>query len=367
MDKVDVIVIGGGAVGLAVARQLALSGKEVIVCEKEARIAEHCSSRNSEVVHAGMYYEGSSSKAFHCVKGMKLLREYCHNRHIEYSPLGKLIVATNDHEVEKLHSIYSQGLENDVESLQLYSSSMVGKMQSEISCHEAIFSPDTAIFDSHSFILSLVADLESKNGMVVTGTEVTKIRKNGEVFEVTVSIHGQENYSFQSVAVVNCASLWAPSIAKKIDGIVLESIPESIFVQGRYCSYSGRHPFNNLVYPVPVDGGLGVHLTLDLTGSARFGPDTNSIDSISYDMNAFDTGDFYNAIKRYWPKVVKEKLVPDYCGIRPKISFNGKVFTDFLIQSEAQHGMSGLVNLYGIESPGLTSSLSIGLAVAEIL
>jgi L-2-hydroxyglutarate oxidase LhgO len=364
MEEIDCAVIGAGVVGLAVARALALAGREVVVLESEGGIGTGTSSRNSEVIHAGIYYPEGSLKASLCVQGRQALYAYASERGIPFARCGKLIVATSGEQVSALEGIIAKARANGVDDLVLISREQAQAMEPQLQCVAAVHSPSTGIVDSHALMLSLQGDLENAGGMVAMKSPVER----AECGQGFIDLIAQDGTALRCASVVNAAGLHAPALARRFAGLPAAAVPTEYFAKGNYFILSGRAPFSRLVYPVPEPGGLGVHLTLDLGGQAKFGPDVQwvaSPDDLVVDPARGQA--FYGEVRKYWPALPDGALVPGYAGIRPKISGPGEPASDFLIQGAAQHGITGLVNLFGIESPGLTSSLAIGAHVAEML
>ena len=363
-EQVQTVVIGAGVVGLAVARQLALSGREVYVLESDSDFGQGVSSRNSEVIHAGIYYPTGSLKAQLCVRGKQLLYEYCKERHITANPIGKLIVATQQDELEQLRALKEKALANGVNDIQLLSSSDAIAMQPGLSCIAALHSPSTGVLDSHNFMLSMIGDIENNAGMVVFNATVKSLSASGN--GLTVTTGGDSSMTLQTSELINCAGINAVSLANKTTGLQPSCVPEAKFAKGNYFKLQGKSPFTMLIYPAPVVGGLGVHLTLDIAGNARFGPDVEWLGHpppFDYQVDPARSESFYEAIRRYWPALTDNALQADYAGVRPKISTG----TDFHISTPAEHGVDGLINLFGIESPGLTSSMAIAEYVSNAL
>ena len=357
MEKVDTIVIGAGVVGLAVARALALAGCEVMVLEAADAIGTGTSSRNSEVIHAGIYYAAGSLKARLCVTGKVLLYRYCEERGITHRRCGKLLVATSDDQVPQLQSIIDKAAANGVDDLVLLSQRDAQLMEPDLACVAAIHSPSTGMVDSHALMLSLQGDMENAGGMVAFNTAVASavVRQDG------IAIVTNDGTELLADHVVNCAGLHAPTLASRFDGLAPAHVPTAYFAKGNYFTLSGRSPFTRLIYPVPQAAGLGVHLTLDLGGQAKFGPDVQWVESADDLLVDAKRGEaFYAEVRKYWPALPNGALQPGYAGIRPKISGANESARDFVIDGPATHGVKGLVNLFGIESPGLTSSLAIG-------
>jgi L-2-hydroxyglutarate oxidase LhgO len=361
----DVLVIGAGVVGLACARALALRGHSVIVAEKTAGIGNGVSSRNSEVIHAGMYYPAGSVRARHCVAGRRMLYAYCESHGVPHRKCGKLIVATNDLERAKIEGIYEQGVTNGVEGLALIGGNELRNMEPNLAGVAAVLSPETGIIDSHALMLALQGDLEDAGGVLAFNTEIERLARSHGGWEVQFG--GAEAGAITVDAVVNSASLGAQAIARATEGYPEERVPKLVLAKGNYFGCIGRPVFSHLIYPAPVEGGLGTHLTLDLAGRMRFGPDVEWIESEDYEVDPERAALFYASIRRYWPGLPDGALVPDYSGIRPKLTGPGEPPADFVIDGPAEHGVPGLVHLFGIESPGLTCALSIAEDVAERL
>ncbi len=359
----NVLVVGAGVVGLAVARALALRGHEVIVAEKAEGIGSGVSSRNSEVIHAGMYYPSGSLRARHCVAGRRMLYAFCDSHGVPHRKCGKLIVATNDLEQAKIEGIHQQGLANGVEGLQLISGAEARALEPELACTGAVLSRETGIVDSHAFMLALQGDLEAAGGVMAFHAPVERITRSGQGW--TVAVGGAEPMELEVEAVVNAAALGAQALARATDGYPPERVPRLVLAKGNYFGCTGRPAFRHLIYPAPVEGGLGTHVTLDLAGRMRFGPDVEWIEHEDYEVNPRRAESFYASIRRYWPGLPDGALVPDYSGIRPKLTGPGEPAADFVIDGPAEHGLPGLVHLFGIESPGLTSALAIAEDVAR--
>jgi L-2-hydroxyglutarate oxidase LhgO len=362
-EKVDCVVIGAGVVGLAVARALALRGREVLVLEADSAIGTGTSSRNSEVIHAGIYYPPGSAKARLCVAGRQLLYAYCEARGIQHRRYGKLIVAVDEEQVRALENIEATARANGVADLRWLSAAEVGAMEPALSAVGALLSPSTGIVDSHGFMLSLQGDLEAAGGTLALRTPVRSGRcESGAIY---LEAGNEDPIELAASVVVNSAGLHAPELARRIDGIPRESIPPSFYAKGNYYVLQGKAPFTHLIYPIPEPGGLGVHLTLDLAGQAKFGPDVEWVEKLDYSVDPGRAQRFYSAIRRYWPGLPDGALHPGYAGIRPKLGNAGAPAADFVIQGPEAHGVRGLINLYGIESPGMTSALAIADLVAD--
>ena len=356
--------MGAGVVGLAVARALALHGREVMVLEAANAIGTGTSSRNSEVIHAGIYYPPGSLKAQLCVQGKQMLYDYCAQRGIDHSRCGKLIVATSSSQVEQLHSIIAKAAANGVHDLVLLSREQAQAMEPQLECVAAILSPSTGIVDSHSLMLSLQGDIENAGSCIVCNTAVDQLIKKQDAIEV-ITFDGTK---LAAKSVINAAGLNAPLVASRIKGLDTQHVPPTYWAKGNYFTLSGKSPFKRLIYPVPEAAGLGVHLTIDLGGQAKFGPDVQWVESPDDLLVDAARGDaFYGEVRKYWPALEDGALQAGYAGIRPKLQGPGVAAGDFVIQGPAVHGISGLVNLFGIESPGLTSSLAIGEVVRQML
>lgn len=365
MDQIDCVVIGAGVVGLAVARGLAARGREVIVLEAADAIGTSTSSRNSEVIHAGLYYPRGSLKAALCVRGREMLYDYCATRNVAHTRCGKLLVATAANQIPQLEAILARGKENGVFDLTRISGAEALALEPALECVAAVYSPQTGIVDSHQLMLALQGDAERDGAVVALKSPVDSIEAISGGFVVKVG--GEAPMELRAACVVNSAGLAANKLARRIRGLDARHVPPLYLARGNYFSMSGRVPFSRLIYPMPNEAGLGVHLTLDLGGQARFGPDVEWIDSIDYNVDPRRAETFYPQIRSYWPALPDGALQPAYAGIRPKLSGPGEPAADFLIQGAASHGVRGLVNLFGIESPGLTASLAIAQRVCELV
>ncbi len=364
MDRVECVVIGAGVVGLAVARALALQGREVMVLEAANAIGTGASSRNSEVIHAGIHYPTGSLKARLCVRGSALLYGYCAERAIGHSRCGKLIVATHEAQRAQLHQIMGQASGNGVHDLTLLGRDAARALEPQLECVAALHSPGTGILDSHALLLALQGDFERAGGIVVLNTPLAR----AEHARGAITLIAQDGTALQARVVVNAAGSHAQALAAHFAGLASRFVPPSYFAKGNYFTLPGRSPFGRLIYPVPEAAGLGVHLTIDLDGRARFGPDVQwvgSPDDLRVDPSRGDA--FYAEVRKYWPALRDGVLQPGYAGIRPKTRGPGEPAGDFMIQGPATHGVAGLVNLFGIESPGLTSSLAIGEHVGRLV
>lgn len=364
MEQVDCVVIGAGVVGLAVARALALAGREVLVLEACSAIGTQTSSRNSEVIHAGMYYPTGSLKARLCVRGNRLLYDYCAERGVAHRRCGKLIVAASTDQLAQLQRIAQQAQANGVADLRWLEAGEAQALEPGLHCVGALQSPSTGIVDSHGLMLSLLADLEHSGGVLALNSPLAL----AECAQEAIKLVANDGAHLLARAVVNAAGLQAPALVARFAGLDARQVPTAHFAKGNYFTLAGRSPFSRLIYPVPEAAGLGVHLTLDLGGQARFGPDVQWVDSPDDTQVEPKRGDaFYAEVRKYWPALPDGALQPAYAGIRPKISGPGEPARDFCIQGPQDHGVPGLVNLFGIESPGLTSCLAIAEVVSEML
>jgi len=364
VEEVDCVVVGAGVVGLAVARALALAGREVIILEVADGIGTGTSSRNSEVIHAGIYYPAGSFMARFCVAGRKALYAYCAERGVPHINCGKLIVATNAEEEAMLAGIKRRAEVNGVEGMRVLSAAEAIAMEPNLRCTSALLSPVTGIVDSHAFMLALQGDAENAGAVPVFFSPVLGGRAVDRGIEIDVG--GSDPMSLRCRLVVNSAGLHAPELAGRIAGMPADRIPTAYYAKGNYFTLLGRSPFSRLIYPVPVPGGLGVHLTIDLGGQARFGPDVQWIDTIDYTVDPARADSFYAAVRKYWPDLRDGAIQPGYAGIRPKIVPRGAPAQDFVVQGPQTHGVAGLINLFGIESPGLTASLALADHVVEV-
>jgi L-2-hydroxyglutarate oxidase LhgO len=364
-ETIEGVVIGGGVIGLAVARALAEAGHEILVLESARQIGTETSSRNSEVIHAGLHYPNGSLKARFCVAGRKMLYDYCAAHGIPHRRLGKLTVACDEDEIATLAAIKAKAERNGVEDLEWVEGDEARRMEPALHCLRAFHSPSTGIIDSHALMLAFQGDAEAAGASIAFRAPVLGGRVTPRGFLLEVG--GDEAMTLECRLLVNSAGLSAPTLARRIAGIPGETIPRDYYCRGVYFTLSGRAPFRRLIYPVPEHAGLGVHLTLDMGGQAKFGPDTEWIDGIDYTVDPRRGDKFYAAIRRYWPGLPDGVLQPGYAGIRPKISGPTEPAADFMVQGADTHGVPGLVNLYGIESPGLTSSLAIAAHVATMI
>jgi L-2-hydroxyglutarate oxidase LhgO len=364
LEEVDCIVAGAGVVGLAVARALALAGRDVIVLEAAEAIGTGTSSRNSEVIHAGIYYPANSLMARFCVAGRRKLYAYCAEKGVAHRKCGKLIVATDPREDALLGGIKQRAEANGVEAMRLLSAAEAVALEPNLVCTSALASGTTGIIDSHGLMVALQGDAENAGAVTVLLSPVVGGVAAGRRIEVEVG--GADPMTVRCRLLVNAAGLHAPGLAARVMGMPPDRVPTGYYAKGNYFTLSGRSPFSRLIYPVPVPGGLGVHLTVDLGGQARFGPDVEWIDGIDYTVDPARADGFYAAVRRYWPGLKDGALQPGYAGIRPKTVPKGAPGQDFVIQGPQLHGVAGLINLFGIESPGLTASMAIADHVLEM-
>lgn len=365
METVDAVVIGAGVVGLAAARALAEAGREVLILEAAEAIGTGTSARNSEVIHAGLYYPPGSLKGRLCVAGRDALYAYCAGRGVAHRRCGKLIVATDEAQVGALHDIERAARGNGVRDLRWLEADAIGAMEPALRAVKALHSPSTGIVDSHGLMLALLADAEARGAVLALRSPVRAGRCREDGIELEVG--GDEPMQLRARAVVNSAGLDAQAVAASLEGMPPSAIPRRHLARGHYFTLSGRSPFAHLIYPVPEPGGLGVHATLDLGGQVKFGPDVEWIDAIDYHVDPARAARFVAAVRRYWPGLPDDALQPGYAGIRPKLSGPGAPAADFRVDGPAVHGVPGLVHLYGIESPGLTACLALARLVLERL
>lgn len=364
-DHVDVLVVGAGVVGLAVARALALAGMDVVIAERAAQPGMETSSRNSEVIHAGIYYTPGSLKARLCIEGRDALYAFCAERGVAHRRCGKFIVATAPSQVAGLDAILANARASGVDDLQWIDGAQVRREEPDILCERAIHSPSTGIIDSHGYMMALLGEAEAHGALLACQTDVTAIRRAGSNW--AVHIDGGDDPVLLARTIVNCAGLWASTVAGLVEGMDAAHVPVTRYAKGCYFSYAGATRFRHLIYPVPEPGGLGTHLTLDMAGGARFGPDVEWVDDLDYEVPAAGHSRFLAAVRAFWPGVDPDRLQPAYAGIRPKISGPGEPAADFALCGPDTHGLPGIFNLFGIESPGLTASLAIARHVREVV
>lgn len=366
MDQVDCVVVGAGVVGLAVAREMALQGRETVLLEREDAFGTISSARNSEVIHAGIYYPKDSLKAKLCVEGNRLLYEYCRSHQVGTKPYGKLIVATDASQLDDLAAILYKAQNNQVPDIEMISGEKARELEPQLQCQAALLSATTGVVDSHGLMLSLLGGFEDAGGMLAYQSPLIAAKPMGnnaqDGFELLIG--GADGMALRTKLLINCAGLSAPAVARHIEGLPAEQIPKAYFAKGNYFSLSGKSPFSHLIYPIPEPGGLGVHLTLDMGGQAKFGPDVEWLEieeegQISYAVDPIRGESFYAAVRQYWPGLKDGSLQADYSGVRAKIVPPNAPAGDFSFNGPAQHQLHGLFNLYGFESPGLTSCLAI--------
>lgn len=362
MDRIDTAVVGAGVVGLAVARAIAMRGRSVVVLERERRFGTVTSSRNSEVIHAGLYYPPGSLKERLCVEGRKKLYDFCESHHVPYRRCGKLILAAEEAELPALEAIAARAAGAGIDDMAWLDPAGVAALEPQTRCVRALLSPSTGILDSHAYMLALLGEAEDHGAMIAYGVDVRSIARSSNGW----TIDAQDNV-LEVSTLVNAAGLGAQAVAALVDDLAPQHIPLLHLAKGSYFAYSGRVPFRHLIYPVPVPGSLGTHLALDLGGQARFGPDIEWVDKIDYDVDPARKPRFVAAARKIWPAIDPDRLHPAYSGIRPKLSGPGEPAADFVIQGPNAHGLPGLVNLFGIESPGLTASLAIADHVAAMI
>lgn len=364
MADFDAIVVGAGVVGLAVGARLARAGLATVIVDGESTFGSWTSSRNSEVVHAGIYYPEGSLKASLCVRGREQLYAYCDQRGVPFSRIGKVIFAANPEQSPILDDIKRRASEAGVDDLIRLSTADAKRLEPELACHEALHSPSTGIVDSHAFMSSLLAEAESHGASFSRGSRVTRLSHHAEGWGV--HLDGDPEPAVSATRVINAAGLAAHLLARETEGLAPAHVPDVRYARGNYFSYHGAIPFRHLIYPVPVPGGLGTHLTFDMAGAARFGPDVEWVDSLDYTVDPGRAEHFLSAARAIWPKIDPSRLAPAYAGIRPKAFRDGQT-GDFMIDGPETHGLADLVNLFGIESPGLTGSLAIADFVADRL
>src|SRR5437016_13616946 len=361
----QVLVVGAGVVGLAVARAAASAGHDVVVAEAASGIGTGVSSRNSEVIHAGLYYPTGSRRAYYCPRGRRMLYELCASHGVPHRQCGKLGVATNASEIERLEAVYKQAQLNGVEGVEIVDVATAKRLEPVLACVAAMHSPETGIIDSHRFMLALRGDLEDRGGMVAFASLIERLKPSTNGWDAALA--GSEPQWLGFDAVVNCAGLGAQRLARATEGYPAERVPRLVLAKGNYFAFAGRPVFSRRIYAVPVPGGLGVHVTLDLAGRMRFGPDVEWIEREDYVVDPARAAAFYQRIRGYWPGLPDGSLLPDYAGIRPKITGPGEPAADFMIDAPKDHGLARMVHLFGIESPGLTCTLSLAEEVVRDL
>ena len=374
MDRVDCVVVGAGVIGLAVAREMALAGHETILLEREATFGTITSARNSEVIHAGIYYPQNSLKAQLCVAGNRLLYDYCETHQVPTHACGKLIVASDASQLPDLENILAHAKANQVTEIEMITGQAAIALEPQLHCVAALLSKTTGIVDSHRYMLALLGDFEAAGGVVAYRSPFIGAQAIGHAAQDGFELHigGDEPSTLRTQYLINCAGLSAPAVAGLIEGVPTANQPQAYFAKGNYFSLSGASPFQRLIYPIPEPGGLGVHLTLDMGGQAKFGPDVEWLDvdseaQIDYTVDPTRGEKLYAAVRRYWPGLQDGSLQPAYAGVRAKLGGPSDPAADFRFDGPDQHGLTGLVNLYGFESPGLTSSLAIAKHVGKLL
>ncbi len=366
MDNVDVIIVGAGVIGLAISAKLSQQFNSVLVIDKNASFGEETSSRNSEVIHAGIYYPQESLKAKLCVKGKAMLYQYCQERHIPVNKIGKLLVAHGKKEEDFLKETLVIAKKNGVNDLTWLNQQALKELEPELLATAALLSPSTGIIDSHAYMQSLLAQAEQHNALFVAQTRMLSAQPNHEGFDVSLDSQG-EHLSIRCKYLINCAGLHSEAIAHTIKGLNKSHIPKLHWCRGHYFSYQGKSPFKQLIYPIPRDNGLGIHASLDMAGQLKFGPDTQYVEQLNYDFPSKLKEKFLKQVSQYFPNIEADKLQPAYAGIRPKLQGEDDTFKDFVIQTSEEHQLKGLINLFGIDSPGLTSSLAIADYVIDKL
>src|SRR5215470_12504315 len=361
----QVLVIGAGVVGLAIAREAARGGNDVIVTEAESHIGSGTSSRNSEVIHAGIYYPTGSLRERHCARSRRMLYEFCTSHGVPHKKLGKLVVVGGSVDIPILEKLFAQATRNGVEGLRMLDGAEAIRMEPALACRAAFHSPETGIIDSHRYMLALQGDMEDAGGVLALNTPVERLSLTSAGWEVRFG--GREPGSLTVDAVVNSAGHGAQELARATEGYPADRVPRLVLAKGNYFPYTGHAAFTRLIYPAPVPGGLGIHVTLDLAGRMRFGPDVQWIEDYDFHVDPGQAVTFYPAIRTYWPDLADGTLVPDYAGIRPKLTGRGEPPADFMIDAPTDHGLPRIVHLFGIESPGLTASLSIAQEVVAKL
>lgn len=369
-SEINAVVIGAGVVGLACARALARAGHETNILERHGAIGAEVSARNSEVIHAGIYYPKDSLKARLCVDGREMLYDYLDAHNLPHRKCGKLIVATEEAQTDELQAIAMRAKANGVTDLRELTGAQAREMEPALRAEAALLSPSTGILDAHSYMLSLQGEFEDRGGMIAFHAAAARVTREGDAF--LVHVEGAEPMTLRTRIVVNAGGLWAPALAARIEGLDASHVPVPHFAKGNYFALTGRAPFSRLIYPVPEAAGLGVHLTLDMGGQARFGPDVEWIDVADGEEPDYavkpERGErFHDAVRRYWPGLKDGTLAPAYSGVRPKVNRPDETAADFMISGPGEHGVPGLVNLFGIESPGLTASLAIAEMVAGMV
>ena len=366
-NSVETLVVGAGVIGLAIAREFARAGQEVLVIDSADAIGTETSARNSEVVHSGIYNPPGSLKSRLCVEGRELLYAFCQDCGIAAPQIGKIIVASRAEELPKLDALEKTAVRNGVGDLVRLSAAEVRSLEPELVSYGGLLSPSTGIVDGKNFMLALLGDAEAHGGILVLRTSFKAARRLGDRHVVTLSDDQGVDTDILCLRIINCAGHGAHAVAAAIEGVVKADLPPRYLAKGSYCAVSGRSPFKRLIYPMPVPGALGIHVTLDLGGQIRLGPNIEWVEQLDYSVEPGVAEEFKRACENYWPGVAQRQVTASYCGIRPKIHRSDELFADFRIDGPLRHGVPGVVSLFGIESPGLTSSMAIGLYVRELI
>lgn len=367
MLETECLVVGAGAIGLAIARRLAMDGREVLVLERAARVGTETSSRSNQVIHAGLYHRPKGPQAFLCGRGREMMYAFCAAHGVEHRQVGKLVVATDDESVGWLEELHERARQNEVPDLQLLGSRAANRLEPNLLCRAALLSGRTGIVDTHGLTLAYQGDAESHGASIACKTSFVSAVSRMGGFDVEAESSDGERHSVRTAFLVNAAGIWSPQVARGIQGMPAEHIPEIHFAKGAFFALRGRSPFGRLIVPEPRTWRQGGIFTLDLAGRGLFGPDEAWVDTVDYDLSGWPLAHVYDAVRRYFPALPDHALAPDYSGIRPRLNGPGGVAADWLMQGEAQHGVPGLVNLFGFESPGITASLAIADVVAGLL
>lgn len=367
MDSVDVVVVGAGAVGLAIARELAMDGQDVLVVERNASFGMETSSRNNEVVHSGVFHRPGSPQAALCRRGRDMIYAYCAARGVRTERTGKLILANSETDRDWLAGVFELGLENDCDDLEWLEGEEVLRLEPEITCHSAILSPSTGIMDTHNLMLAFLGDAEAAGALVAFRSEVTDVEPVAGGFKITVVGHSGERIDLRCRTLVNAAGPWSAEVARKIRGLPASALPKVHFAKGTFFKYHGARPFSRLVVPSQPSWRNGGIFTLDLGGQGKFGPDEEWVDAVDYKLDQSRAAAVAEAIRRYWPSVRADALIAEYAGVRPRLNGPGEPPANWLLQGPDLNGLNGLINLFGVESPGVTSSLAIASEVAQMV
>jgi len=367
MFETECMVVGGGAIGLAIARRLALDGREVLVLERAARVGTETSSRSNQVIHAGLYHRPKGPQAVLCGRGREAMYAFCESHGVEHRQVGKLVVATDDESVGWLEGLHERARLNEVPDLELMGPQAAARLEPNLRCRAALFSGRTGILDTHGLVLAYQGDAESHGASVVCNTSFVSAVRRPDGFEVEARSSTGERYAVRTSCLINAAGIWAPEVARGIEGMPADHIPKIHYAKGAFFALRGRSPFSRLIVPEPRTWRQGGIFTLDLAGRGLFGPDEAWVDTVDYGLEGWPVADVYEAVRRYFPALSDDALMPDYSGIRPRLNGPGGAPADWLMQGEAQHGIPGLLNLFGFESPGITASLAIAEAAAGLL